>query len=72
MSSSKPVVVVEITGSITPSVILPRGESRTVVLDDVWQRRIDRGFVTVTARHEIKPAPAKKRTPTMKAKPADE
>lgn len=72
MSSSKPVVLVEVTGSITPSVILARGESRTVVLDDVWQRRIDRGYVTVTARHEIKPAPAKKRAPSMRAKPASE
>lgn len=61
MSSSKPVVLVEITGSITPSVLLARGESRTVVLDDVWQRRIDRGYVTVTARHEIKPVPRKRK-----------
>lgn len=51
MSSSK--TIVTIVGSITPSVILPRGEERTVLLTPRVQRLIDRGYVTVTKREEI-------------------
>lgn len=50
MSSSDPVVVVTIQGSTTPSVVLARGEQRTVRLTPTVQRLIDRGYVTVTSR----------------------
>lgn len=53
MSSSEPVVVVTIEGSLTPSVILPTGAQRTVRLTPSVQRLIDRGFVTVTNRETL-------------------
>lgn len=58
MSSSKTVVTIK--GSVMPSVVLPRGATKTVVLTDRIQRLIDRGFVTVVETHTIKDAPAKK------------
>lgn len=67
MPSSEPQVVVTIVGSPTPSVILPRGQSRTVVLTPRVQRLIDRGFVTVTERSEI--APPKRKAPRPKLAP---
>ena len=61
-SSSK--VVVTIQGSVTPSVVLPRGETKTVVLTPRIQKLIDRGFVTVVEKHSVKPLP--KKTPAKK------
>lgn len=56
MSSSEPTVIVTLEGSLTPCVALARGEQITVPLDDTWQRRIDRGFVTIVKWQEIPPA----------------
>jgi len=42
--------VVTIQGSTTPSVVLARGEQRTVRLTPTVQRLIDRGYVIVTSR----------------------
>ena len=68
MPSSEPVVIVTIEGSLTPSVVLPRGETRTVQLTPRIQRLIDGGFVTVTARTEIAPTPpAPKKRVTKRA-----
>lgn len=53
MSSSEPVEIVTIVGSHTPSVILPRGESRTVVMTPRIRKLIDRGFVTVRASYTV-------------------
>lgn len=53
MSSSSEVVLVTIEGSLTPSVLLPTGEQRTVRLTETVQRLISRGFVTVTNREVI-------------------
>lgn len=55
MSSSEPVVVVTIEGSLTPSVILPTGAQRTVRLTPAVQGLINRGFVTVMNREVITP-----------------
>lgn len=68
MSSSKKVVVT-IEGSVNPSVVLPRGARRTVVLTPRVQRLIDRGYVVVIERHAVKPLPAKK-APAKAAPPA--
>lgn len=68
MSSSK--VVVTIKGSLTPSVVVPRGEERTVILTPRIQRLIDRGYVTVTERHVVKGSP--KTTPKPKPNPEPE
>ena len=59
MSSSRQVRVT-IEGSVTPSVILPRGQRRTVMLTDRIQRLIDRGFVVVISREEVTPTSHKK------------
>lgn len=56
MSSSEKVIVT-IRGSVTPSVALPRGAERTVLLTPKVQRLIDRGYVTVTKREVIAPLP---------------
>ena len=56
MSSSEPVEIVTIVGSHTPSVILPRGETRTVAMTPRIRKLIDRGFVVVTASYTV-PAP---------------
>lgn len=55
MSSSR---VVTITGSITPSVALARGVSRTVTLTPRIQRLIDKGYVTVTEEFDAPAPPA--------------
>ena len=62
MPSSDSVVIVTIEGSLTPSVVLPRGETRTVQLTPRIQRLIDGGFVIVKERTEIKPPPKKRVT----------
>jgi hypothetical protein len=63
MSSSKrPVVTIE--GSVTPSVILPRGQRRTVTLTDRVQRLIERGFVVVVDWQD--PEPERKAAPKAK------
>lgn len=48
---------VTIEGSITPSVVLARGEKRTVALTDRVQRLIDRGFVTLIEHESDAPEP---------------
>ncbi len=65
MSSSKTVVTIK--GSVMPSVVLPRGATKTVVLTDRIQRLIDRGFVTVVEKHSIKETPVKKAAPAKVA-----
>lgn len=60
MSNSDSKVIVTIEGSVMPSVVLPRGETRTVALTPRIQRLIDRGFVIVKERHTVKKSPAKK------------
>lgn len=67
MSNSR---VVTITGSLTPSAALPRGETRTVILTDRIQKLIDKGYVTVTEQPEvpvIAPVPATVLPPSKKA-----
>lgn len=73
MSSSE--VIVTITGSITPSVVLPKGETRTVALTPRIQRLIDRGYVTELARHEIAKPKQTRHTPpppTVAVTPAED
>ena len=69
MSSSK--VVVTIRGGLMPSVVLARGETRTVALTPRIQRLIDKGWVEEVSRQVIKPAPVKKSTASRSTKSAD-
>lgn len=67
-SASKTVVTIE--GSVTPSVVLPRGERKTVVLTSRIQKLIDRGFVNVVTQHTVKtPTQAPVKKPAVKTVP---
>jgi len=54
-----------------PSVVLARGETRTVALTPRIQRLIDKGWVEEVSRQVIKPAPVKKSTASRSTKSAD-
>lgn len=63
---------VTIEGSLTPSVVLPRGERRTVALTDRVQRLIDRGFVILIEDESDAPEPAEVDERTDAEREADE
>lgn len=68
MSSSsrrKPAVMATVRGTLTPSVYVRRGEEKTVLLDERWERLIAGGHVEVVATYRIPAKPAKPTQPPV-------